>query len=271
MTTSCDPSLTATWEAVRGTNRAALVAFLTAGFPDAATSAAAIRAAAAAGADILELGIPFSDPLADGPMIQRASQRALDGGMTVARALGLLRDCRPGIPVVLFSYLNPILAFGPERFAREARAAGAAALLVVDLPAGSDPRVERTLIDGGLGLIRLIAPTTPPDRLTEALDGASGFVYLVSRLGVTGVRAHLADDLTQSIRRVREVTALPIAVGFGISTPAQATEVARLADGVVVGSAVVQALEAGGVAGAVGVLEAFRRAVEQAGPRDPGP
>jgi len=261
VTTSCDASLAATWEAVRAANRAALIAYLTAGFPDRAQSAEVIRAAAGAGVDILELGIPFSDPLADGPMIQRASHRALEGGMSVAGALTLLRDARPRIPVILFSYLNPILAFGPDRFLREARAAGAAGVLIVDLPAGSDAELERTLAGGGVDLIRLVAPTTPADRLERVLRDASGFVYLVSRLGVTGARDQLAEGLAASIRRVRKATALPIAVGFGISTPDQAAAVARLADGVVVGSAVVGALEADGVAGAVTALESFRRAV----------
>ena len=264
MTTSCDPSLAATWESVRAANRAALIGYLTAGFPDRVQSAEVIDAAAGAGVDVLELGIPFSDPLADGPIIQRASHKALEGGMSVAGALGLLREVRPRVPVVLFSYLNPILSFGPERFLREARAAGAVGVLVVDLPTGSDAALERTLAGGGLDLIRLVAPTTGPERLERALTAASGFVYLVSRLGVTGAREHLADDLAASIRRVRRATELPIAVGFGISTPEQAAAVARLADGVVVGSAVMRALDVDGVTGAVTALDSFRRAMFRA-------
>jgi tryptophan synthase alpha chain len=219
---------------------------------------------AGAGADVVELGIPFSDPLADGPTIQRASHHALRGGMSVAGTLALLRENHPGIPVVLFGYLNPILAYGPDRFVSDAHAAGASALLVTDLPVGSDARLEHTLSNGELDLIRLIAPTTPPERLERALEGASGFVYLISRLGVTGVRDGIAGDLADSVRRVRAATRLPIAVGFGISTPDQAAEVATVADGIVVGSALVRALEEGGVSQAVALLGTMRAALDDA-------
>jgi tryptophan synthase alpha chain len=165
-------------------------------------------------------------------------------------------------PIVVFSYLNPILRYGLERFVRDAEALGVAGVLLTDLPAGSDPTVEGTLARSSLDLIRLIAPTTRPERLSAAVAGARGFVYLVARHGVTGASHRLADDLESSIRRVRDATRLPVAVGFGISTPAQATAVARLADGVVVGSALVDMLDRAGVEGARRFLAELRRGLD---------
>jgi len=202
--------------------------------------------------------VPFSDPLADGPTIQRSTFRALQNGMTLARTLELIDRVRLTSPVVVFSYLNPILHYGLDRFVRDAESLGVAGLLLTDLPAGSDPGVETLLTRSRLDLIRLIAPTTRPERLKTAVSGAQGFVYLVARLGVTGASDRLADDLAGSIGRVREATRLPIAVGFGISTPAQAASVARLADGVVVGSALVDTLEREGVDGARQFLQQLR-------------
>lgn len=213
-------------------------------------------------ADIIEVGVPFSDPLADGPTIQRSTFRALQGGMTLGGTLEMIDRVRLRRPVVVFSYLNPILHYGLERFIRDAEALGVAGVLFTDLPAGSDSDVESVLARSRLDLIRLIAPTTRPERLSAAVAGARGFVYLVARLGVTGASARLAEDLEGSIRRVRGATPLPIAVGFGISTPAQAVAVARLADGVVVGSALVDTLDRAGVKGARRFLEDLRQGLD---------
>jgi len=226
--------------------RAALIPYLTAGFPTPASSLEALRVIAGAGADFIEVGVPFSDPLADGPTIQRSTQTALDQGMTVAGVLEQIHRAALPVPVIVMTYLNPVMAFGLERFLREAAAAGVAGLLLTDFPAGADPALERTVAASPLALIRLIAPTTTADRLAQAVRGASGFLYLISRLGVTGVRDSVPPDLSEHVARVRAASPLPLAVGFGISTPAQARAAAALADGVVVGSAVVDALGSGG-------------------------
>ncbi len=240
-------SIKARWRAL-GTSRA-LIPYLTAGFPDFTRSLEAIRAVAAAGADFVEVGVPFSDPLADGPTIQRTTQAALEQGMTVPRVLELVRKADSPIPIIIMTYLNPVLSFGMPRFVEAARAAGAAGVLLTDLPAGADPAVEQTVRDSALDLIRLVAPTTDDRRLETAVSGATGFVYLISRLGVTGARDTVPADLDAQVRRIRAVTRLPVAVGFGISTPAQAAAAARAADGVVVGSALLDALAQDGVAG----------------------
>jgi tryptophan synthase alpha chain len=168
--------------------------------------------------------------------------------MTLSRVLALIRDAALGVPVIIMTYLNPVLAYGVDRFVNEAQAAGAAGVLLTDLPAGADPGVEAAVTNSALSLIRLVAPTTDDRRLASALEGATGFVYLISRLGVTGARDHVPADLEAQVRRVRSVTRLPVAVGFGIGTPAQAAAAARYADGVVVGSALMDALAQGGVA-----------------------
>ena len=243
--------IAARWRTLRegeggGTRRAALIPYLTAGFPTPELSLEALRVVAAAGADFIEVGVPFSDPLADGPTIQRSTQAALDHGMTVARVLEQIHRAGLAIPVIVMTYLNPVLAFGLERFLREAAAAGVAGLLLTDFPVGADPTLEETVGGSPLALIRLIAPTTTADRLARAVRGARGFLYLISRLGVTGARDRVPPDLGEHVTRVRAASPLPLAVGFGISTPAQAGAAAALADGVVVGSAVVDALGAGG-------------------------
>lgn len=234
------------WAALRRERRAALITFFTAGYPDRAGCLAALRGAAAAGADIIELGIPFSDPLADGPTIQRASQAALSGGMTAAGALALVREAGLKVPVVLMTYANPVLAYGADRFVKDAAAAGAAGVLLTDVPAGADPGLEGAVSRSSLALVRLVAPTTTDSRLSAALQGAGGFVYLISRLGVTGARADAPQDLDAQVARIRKVTSLPIAVGFGISTPDHVRAAARSADGVVVGSALVSEIERAG-------------------------
>jgi len=204
-----------------------------------------MRMVEAAGADIIEVGVPFSDPLADGVTIQRSTQAALDQGMTAARVLELIQQAALRIPVVIMTYLNPVLAYGLDRFLVDAHAAGASGVLLTDLPAGADPELERRVTASPLALIRLIAPTTTQARLARAVEGASGFIYLISRLGVTGMRDAVPTDVASHVERIRAVTPLPVAVGFGISTPAQARAAAQVADGVVVGSALVEALGAG--------------------------
>jgi tryptophan synthase alpha chain len=222
-----------------------LIPYLTAGYPTRRASLEALHMVAEAGADFVELGIPFSDPLADGPTIQRASHTALENGMTVPGALTMIREARLPVPVIAFSYLNPLLAYGLERFADDAVAAGVAGVLVTDLPAGEDPQVETTLRAAGLDRIRLVAPTSTAARLESLVRGAEGFLYLIARLGVTGARTVVGDVLAATIARVRAATQLPVAVGFGIASGEQARAVARLADGVVVGSALVERLGKG--------------------------
>ncbi len=256
-----DSRLAPVWSALRAGGRTALIPYLTAGYPDRDASEAALRAADGL-ADILEVGVPFSDPLADGPTIQRSTFEALQRGMTLAGTLELVRRAELRTPVVVFSYLNPILRYGVDRFVRDADALGVAGVILTDLPAGGDPGVERTLLASPLDLIRLVAPTTRDDRLAEAVTDAEGFIYLVARLGVTGASRALADDLADSVARVRRATALPVAVGFGISTPAQAAIVARMADGVVVGSALVDALGHDGVAGVRRFLQSLRAGLD---------
>lgn len=256
-----DSRLAPVWSALRAAGRTALIPYLTAGYPDRDASEAALRAADGV-ADILEVGVPFSDPLADGPTIQRSTFEALRRGMTLAGTLELVRRAELRTPVVVFSYLNPILRYGVDRFVRDADALGVAGVILTDLPAGGDPGVERTLQASPLDLIRLVAPTTRDDRLAEAVTDAEGFIYLVARLGVTGASRALADDLADSVARVRRATALPVAVGFGISTPAQAAIVARMADGVVVGSALVDALGHDGVTGVRRFLQSLRAGLD---------
>lgn len=256
-----DSRLAPVWSALRAGGRTALIPYLTAGYPDRDASEAALRAADGV-ADILEVGVPFSDPLADGPTIQRSTFEALQRGMTLAGTLELVRRAELETPAVIFSYLNPILRYGVDRFIREADGLGIAGVILTDLPAGGDPAIEHALQASPLDLIRLVAPTTRADRLAEAVADAQGFIYLVARLGVTGASQALADDLADSVARVRGATTLPVAVGFGISTPAQAAMVARMADGVVVGSALVDALGRDGVAGARRFLEALRTGLD---------
>jgi tryptophan synthase alpha chain len=256
-----DHPLARTWAALRTDSRTALIPYLTAGYPTWDVSLAALRSAADV-SDIIEVGVPFSDPLADGPTIQRSTFEALRQGMTLSRTLALIAEAQLERPVVVFSYLNPILRYGLERFLQDAASIGVAGLLLTDLPAGADPAVEAAVGASPIDLIRLVAPTTRADRLRAAVQGAGGFIYLVARLGVTGASTALAADLPGSVARVREATTLPVAVGFGISTADQARTVARIADGVVVGSALVDALGSSGVDGAARFLRALRKAVD---------
>jgi len=213
---------------------------MTAGYPDIKKSLTLLRGLEDRGADVIEVGVPFSDPIADGPVIQESSMRALEGGMTLDRALDLVYQAGLNIPVVLFSYLNPILAAGENCLERAANA-GVDGILVTDLPVGADAEREAWLGQSDLAFIRLVAPTTPVERMREISSHGSGFVYLISRLGVTGMQESISAELAPAVTRLRTASALPICVGFGISSPAQAASVGALADGVVVGSALVQA------------------------------
>jgi len=259
-----EAAIAATWARLRSARRPGLVTYLTAGFPSYDVSREALQVADEL-ADVIEVGVPFSDPLADGPTIQRSTFQALEGGMTLPRTLELVGEAKLSRPVVIFSYLNPILRYGIERFLRDAASLGIAGLLLTDLPAGSDAAVEQQVQQSPLDLIRLVAPTTRADRLARSVSGAQGFLYLVSRLGVTGASATLASDLEPSIARVRAASPLPIAVGFGISTAEQAARVGRLADGVVVGSALVDRLATDGVHGVRDLLSSLRGAVDRNG------
>jgi len=221
----------------------AFIPFLSSGFPHPDDTPRLLATLAEAGADIIELGVPFSDPLADGPTIQAASWEALGHGVTLDSTLAQLEELSDDLPpVVVFSYLNPILRMGIEVFLERAEKAGAAGLLVTDLPVGAHPEMERRLAASTLDLIPLAAPTTTAERLETIVGHASGFLYYISRLGVTGARASLDEALPAKLEQLRARVNLPVAVGFGISTPQQASAVAGFADGVVVGSALIAAL-----------------------------
>jgi tryptophan synthase alpha chain len=227
---------------LREAGRGGLITFLCAGDPDPATSAEMLAGLPAAGADLIEIGMPFSDPMADGPAIQAGSLRALEAGMTLTRTLDLVRRLRQGdrtTPVVLMGYFNPIWRYGPERFLDDARAAGVDGLIVVDLPPEEDDELCVPALGRGLNFIRLVTPTTNEERLPTVLGNASGFLYYVSIAGITGTRAPLADQVGKAVARLRRHSALPVAVGFGIRTPAQAAAIARVADAAVIGSALV--------------------------------
>jgi len=255
--------IAARWRVVHDERRAALIPYLTAGYPTPARAVEALRMIEAAGADLVEVGVPFSDPLADGVTIQRSTQAALDQGVTAARVLEQIHQAALDIPVVIMTYVNPVLAYGVERFLADAHAAGAAGLLLTDFPAGADAALERLVAGSRLAPIRLIAPTTSPERLARAVSGASGFIYLISRLGVTGARDGVPADLAAHVHRIRAVTRLPVAVGFGIGTAEQARATARVADGVVVGSALVETLGAGGLSEAERLVRALAAAVRE--------
>ena len=232
--------------------RAGLVAYVMAGDPDPAASLEILRRLPGAGADIIELGLPFSDPVADGPSIQRSAIRALAGGMKISGALDLVRRFRErdaATPVVMMGYLNPLLSRGLETFAAEAAEAGVDGLIVVDCPPEEAEALADALDGAGLDLVRLATPTTDAARLRVVARRTSGFVYYVSVTGVTGGKSARAVDIASAVARVREASGLPVAVGFGIRTPEQAGEVARVADAAVVGSALVEIVEAEAGAG----------------------
>jgi tryptophan synthase alpha chain len=232
----------------------AFIAFVMAGDPDQETSLAVIRGLPAAGVDVIELGMPFTDPMADGPAIQRAGQRALAAGQTMDRTLAMVRTFREEdaeTPIVLMGYYNPIYARGVPRFLGEAKAAGVDGLIVVDLPPEEDEELCLPAQAAGLDFIRLATPTTDDRRLPRVLTNTSGFVYYVSITGITGAAAASAADVAPEVARIKAKTPLPVCVGFGIRTPESAGEIARVADGAVVGSAIVERLGEGDAPDAV--------------------
>ncbi len=236
----------ARFAALRNEGRAGLVTFLTAGDPDPETSARILAGLPAAGADIIELGMPFSDPMADGPAIQYASQRALAAGMTLRRTLQLVADFRTRdttTPIVLMGYYNPIYVYPVERFLDDAKAAGVDGLIVVDVPPEADDELCLPARERGIAFIRLATPTTDDRRLPQVLANASGFVYYVSITGITGAAAPVVSDVHEQVRRIKSQTRLPVAVGFGVRTPEQVRNLASGADAIVVGSALVTTLK----------------------------
>ena len=231
--------------ALREEGRAGLVTYLTAGDPDPETSARLFAGIAPAGADLIEIGMPFSDPMADGPAIQEAGQRALKHGMNLRRTLALVRELRradDATPIVLMGYYNPIYRYGPEPFARDAVSAGVDGVIVVDLPPEEDAELTRPAHAASLDLIRLATPTSDEQRLPLIVERASGFLYYVAIAGITGTRSADSAEVAAAVVRLRRFTPLPVAVGFGIRTPEQAAQVARAADAAVVGTALVQRL-----------------------------
>jgi tryptophan synthase alpha chain len=220
----------------------ALICFLTAGDPSLEKTREIILGMEEAGVDCLEIGVPFSDPTADGPIIQAASQRALKNGATLANILDMIESIRKtsGIPIVLFGYYNPILSYGPERFAKKAKEAGVDGILVVDLPPEEAAELRQFTDPAGIDFISLIAPTTSNERVKQIAAHATGFLYYISITGVTGTAKPQIEEVKKDVERIRKVTQLPLAIGFGISTPEQAKEIAPYADGIVVGSAIVK-------------------------------
>jgi tryptophan synthase alpha chain len=236
----------ARFAALKKENRPALVTFISAGDPDLSTSEKILAGLAHAGADIIELGMPFSDPMADGPAIQASSQRALKSGQTMVKTLGMVRQFRKSdkdTPLVLMGYYNPIYVYGNARFLQDAKDAGVDGLIVVDVPPEADDELCLPAVEVGLNFIRLATPTTDDKRLPAVLKNTSGFVYYVSITGITGAAAPVVNDVHNQVKRIKGQTELPVVVGFGVRTGDQAKALAKGADGVVVGSALVQAIE----------------------------
>ena len=239
--------IAAQFAALKREGRGALIPFVEAWDPDAATSMALLRGMPEAGADLIEIGIPFTDPMADGPIIQAAGKRALAAGVKVSHVLQMVRDFRredSATPIILMGYLNPVLSYGTERFCTDASTAGVDGLIMVDLPTEEADILVPLARARGIDIIRLVAPTTNDKRLPIVLDGSSGFVYYVSITGITGTRSATSEHLAEAIPRVRRFTNLPIAVGFGVRSPAQAAEASRVADAAVVASALIDTLAA---------------------------
>jgi len=251
---------------LRARDEAALVAFFTCGDPDLATTRELVRAAVSEGADLIELGVPFSDPMADGPTLQRAARRALAAGTSLHRVLELVTDLRGDVdvPIVLFGYYNPFFRYGLGALARDAAAAGADGFLCVDLPPEEGGDFQAAVRAADLDLIFILAPTSGPTRIRTVARTASGFVYFVSVLGVTGARTELPRDLPDLVKGVRHVTDLPVGVGFGVSTPDQAAWIAGFADAVIVGSAYARIVEESERAEAPARVAEFTRALRRA-------
>ena len=245
--------IAARFEELRAQNRAAFIPFITAGDPNAETTFALLQELPAAGADLIELGVPFSDPMADGPAVQASSQRALKAGMTLAKVLDIVKRFRKSdskTPIVLMGYYNPIHAYGTARFAKDAAGAGVDGLITVDLPPEEDEVLRAPAAAHGLDVVRLATPTSTDARLETIVNGASGFLYYVSVAGVTGTKTYAEDDVRAAVARVKAKSELPVAVGFGIKTPEQARAIAGLADAAVVGSAIVTKIAESPAAGA---------------------
>jgi tryptophan synthase alpha chain len=240
--------LAQTFAALRAGKTPGLVTYVTAGDPDLPRTAGILRALDRAGADVLEVGVPFSDPLADGPVIQRATERALLAGATLAGVLDMVAEVRADVraPIVIFSYANPILRFGAERFADRAKDAGVDGVLVLDLPIEEADSFRALLRARGIDTILLLSPTTSDERLRKAVALGSGFLYAISRLGVTGVRDQVAEGAQEMVERIRRVSDLPVALGFGISKPEHVRHVGQWADAAVVGSALVNVIAEAG-------------------------
>ena len=239
----------AAFERMRQEARTGLVAFVTVGYPDIGSTPEQVRALIEGGADVIELGVPFSDPLGEGKTIQRSSAKALENGVTLAGCVDLVRELRgAGVeaPLVPMGYYNPIIAYGIERFAADASEAGADGLIVVDLPPEESNEMRQACVASGLRLIFLLAPTSTDERIMQVAELASGFVYCVSLTGVTGARDELSANLEQFIERVRRHVRLPIAVGFGISQPKHFQSVGRIADAAVIGSAIIDEIDRSG-------------------------
>ncbi len=233
------------WKSLKSRRRKALISFITAGDPSLAVTRQLVRVLEASGADLIELGVPFSDPMADGPVIQRASERALKKGTTLRKVLALVRGIRreSQIPLVLMGYYNPIHAYGLKSFAHDAAQAGVDAVLVVDLPPEESRELDQELRRQKIALIYLLTPTSGPDRIRLVARKARGFVYFVSMTGITGGRLQVENEVRRKVLAIRRQTKLPVVVGFGISRPDQARRMARFADGVVVGSVLVSLIE----------------------------
>ncbi len=260
--------ITARFKRLAAEGRAGFIPYVTAGYPTLADTRELLAGLADTGADVIELGIPFSDPMADGPTIQRSSQGALDQGTTVADVFAVLAELRESseVPVVIFSYLNPIHARGPDAFIGRAVEAGADGILPTDLPLGADPALEAALEASPLDLVRLVAPTTRPARVRAIARASQGFVYYIARTGVTGARRELRGELAREAGAVRAVSTCPVAVGFGVSTAGHARLVGAAADAAVVGSALVDRLDDGGVAGALELARELRAALDEVRP-----
>jgi tryptophan synthase alpha chain len=240
--------LAARFEALKSKKQSGLISFITAGDPDLDTCAKILAGLPKAGVDVIEIGVPFSDPMADGPVIQAANLRAFKGGVTFAKTLDLVRGFRKQdgeTPIVLMGYYNPISAYGVDRFLKDAKAAGVDGLIVVDLPPEEDAELCTPAASYGLNFIRLVTPTTDAKRLPSVLNNASGFLYYVSIAGITGTKAVEAAPVKKAVEELRRHTQLPVAVGFGITTPEQARDIAQAADAAVVGSAIVGRIAAG--------------------------
>jgi tryptophan synthase alpha chain len=245
----------------------ALVVYLTAGDPDLQTTRGLILALEETGVDVIEIGVPFSDPTADGPVIQAASQRALRRGVTLSGILDMIESLREvsDIPIVLFGYFNPIFSYGNERFAARAKRAGVDGILVVDLPPEESHELRQHTDRAGLDFISLIAPTTSDNRIAKIANNATGFLYYISITGVTGTAQPLMQSIRVDVERIRRISALPLVIGFGISTPAQAARIASYADGVVIGSAFVRLIEEnGGKGDLIQVASSFVRDIKKA-------